>query len=127
MKKLNVILGGIVCLVCICLIIALTSFQKEDPLILGTNPKVIIAGEKFNEIDGIATLGANGRNFNEYDKIYINGVEQLSTVAEDRRVVTCLVEDELYQLPGVMEVQVKRVKQGQVIRESNIVKIRVQK
>ncbi len=127
MKKLNVILGCIVCIVCIFLIIALTSFQKEEPLILGINPRVVTAKEKFNEIDGMASLGVNGRNFNKYDKIYVNDIEQLSTVAEDGRVVTCLVSDDLYQMPGVMKVQVKRVKDGQVIRKSNIVKIPVQK
>ena len=98
---------------------------RFEPIIEGTNPPSIKAGEIFNDYNGKSVIGVHGENFIEGSFIYLNG-EKLPTDYHDESYVTAIVPSNLYDAPGTLEVQVKGIDgMRNILNESNILNVEI--
>lgn len=127
MKKLIKIIPVIIVTLCVMLIVTITLKQANNSIINRVNPEKIIAGQRFNESEGVSTMGVYGKKFQPGDIIYINNVAQDTTFGNEGWL-TCFVPDDFYKKHGRMKIQVKRLNEkGKVINQSNVFIRRVEK
>jgi hypothetical protein len=91
-------------------------------MITKVEPNEITAGKVFNPINGQAAMGIRGENFNKNCMIYIND-QPLITTFGSTMFITTIVPNNLYENPGVIQVQVKELNNKLIVNQSNKVEI----
>lgn len=118
MKNLKKISLLITCIICVYLIVQIT-LKQVDPIVINTiDPVSIVAGQDFNIFENKSTMALYGKGFKTGDIIYLNDIPQ-DTAVGNEGWMTCFVDREVYELPGKLEIEVKRINEkGKVIKRS---------
>lgn len=94
--------------------------EEVKPFIKWAEPGEIRINEKFNESDGESHLSLAGEGFTEQSQIYINNIAMDSTL-QDNGYISCIVPQELYTEPTVLNIEVKNTTKSSTTTSNKII------